>query len=443
MHVYPAYTTTCTSRRSDILFARPQTFPTYLCATILFCFRFHLPERLAVPQLGRLRELMLREARLLDSLSHECVVPLEHGWLEQRTGAQPTDDFFYEIHLRLKAGALTQSVDRPPEATQESATAENLPSGTCPRRESSRFHGRCARQPRLSSPAAAVRCDDSCAAVRLPGGERGPADSSCCFSDGGALRGQDADGDDAAGFLLRSCVPLTVADVDVDDDSEEEVGDGVPDNENAISECRVQRFGASEQDRWGGDDSTDWRGVAEPKSTADGGWGVGLEASGVAAPPPAKLLEEQRCAPVADQGCAFRNGGQEGSGDGTQAARQEKRILRLASYLLLPDWLPLRLWFETEFRPRTAAAPGAREGPTVAISAAEDWRMVWRHLVRMFLQVVRGVDHLHTQGVVHNNLHPGSVWVSGEAGTVLSVTFTSPIYAEDTLQSLWVLLYSC
>lgn len=51
-----------------------------------------MPRSLATPQLGRLRELMLREARLLDSLHHECMVPLECGWLEQRTGEQPGDD---------------------------------------------------------------------------------------------------------------------------------------------------------------------------------------------------------------------------------------------------------------------------------------------------------------------------------------------------------------
>ena len=54
----------------------------------------------------------------------------------------------------------------------------------------------------------------------------------------------------------------------------------------------------------------------------------------------------------------------------------------------------------------------------VAVSAPEDWVIVWRQLVGMFLQVVRGVDHLHTQGVVHNNIHPGSVWVSVEAGAI-------------------------
>lgn len=368
-----------------------------------------MPERLAIPQLGRLRELMLREARLLDSLSHECVVPLERGWLEQRAGAQPTDEFLYETHPKLTAGALTKNLDRPPAATPESATAENLPNGTCPYRESSRFHGYCTRHPRLSSPAA-VRCG-SCAAARGAGGERESADPSC-FLDGGALRGQNND-NDAAAFLLRSCVPMTVADVDDDEDSEEE-GGGLSGNGSAVSERGVKRFGDLEQDRWGGDDTTDWRGIAEPKLTAAGGTEVGLEVSGVAMPPSAQPLDEERCDPAVDQGCAFRNDRREDAGDDSRASRQQKRTLRLASYLLLPDWLPLRLWFETEFRPRTAAAPGAREGPTVAVSAAEDWVTVWRHLVRMFLQVVRGVDHLHTQGVVHNNIHPGSVWVSGE-----------------------------
>lgn len=379
--------------------------------------RFHLPERLAVPQLGRLRELMLREARLLDSLSHECIVPLERGWLEQRTGAQPTDDFFHETHPKTRAGALAKNVDRPPaatQATQESAPAESLPSDTCPCRETLRPHGGCARQPRISSPVT-VR-SDSCSARRSPDPERGPPTDPLCFV-GGAFRYQDGD-DDAAAFLLRSCVPLTVADVDDgdDDDSEEEEGDGVPGSRgHGISEGRVQRFGASkEQDRWGGDGTTGWRGIAEPKSTAVGRAKVGLEtASGVAAPPPAPPLRKERCGPVADQGCAFRNGGLEDAGGDSRSARQKKRTLRLASYLLLPDWLPLRLWFETEFRPRTAA-PGARGGGMVAVSAAEDWVIVWRQLVQMFLQVVRGVDYLHTQGVVHNNIHPGSVWVAAD-----------------------------
>ncbi|CAM9786504.1 unnamed protein product [Laminaria digitata] len=363
---------------------------------------------------------MLREARLLDSLSHDCIVPLEHGWLEQRTGAQPTDNFFHETHERTSA--LAKSVDRPPAVTQvpqDSATAENLPSGTCPCRESSRSRS-CTRQTGESSPVA-VRCD-SCAA-RRPDGERGPppTDPSCFFVEG-ALRGQnDEDDDGAAAFFLRSCVPLTVLDVDDDtDDSEEEEGDCcVPGSGGyGVSEGRVRRLGASEQDRWGGDDSTGWRGTAEPKSTAVGGATVGVEAYGAAtppsAPPSAQPLDEERCDPVAGQGCALRAGGQEDAGGGNMAARQKMRTLRLASYLLLPDCLPLRLWFETEFRPRTAAAPGAREGPMVAVSAADDWVIVWRQLVLMFLQVVRGVDHLHTQGVVHNNIHPGSVWVAAD-----------------------------
>ena len=378
-----------------------------------------MPEKLAVPQLGRLRELMLREAHLLDSLSHECIVPLERGWLEQRTGAQPTDDFFHETHPRSEASALAKIIDRPPVVTQESATAESLPSDTCPCRESLPSHG-CVRQPRLSSPMA-VRCD-SCSA-RRSGRERGPpADPSSFIS--GSLRGQDDDDDDAATFLLRSCVPLTVADVDDDDDSEAEAEDDVPGSGYGTSECRIQRFGASEQDRWGGDDTTDWRGIAEPKSAAVGRAEVGLEASGVTGPPLAQPLDKERCGAVADQVCAFRNGGQEGAGGDSWAARQQKRTLRLASYLLLPDWLPLRLWFETEFRPR-ACAPGARGGAMVTVSAAEDWVVVWRQLVLMFLQVVRGVDHLHTQGVVHNNIHPGSVWVSSQAVDVMPVTFAS------------------
>ena len=322
-----------------------------------------MPERIAVPQLGRLRELMLREARLLDSLSHECIVPLERGWLEQRAGAQPTDNFFREPHPRTRAGALATSVDRPPAVTQAtlgSATVESLTSGIRPCRETPRSHDGCVRQPRLSSPVP-VRCD-SCPS-RRPGRERvPPADPS--FVVDGALRGQDDDGDAAATFLLRSCVPLTVADVDGDDgDSEEGEGDGVPGSGSyGISEGRIQRFGASkEQDRWGGDDTTDWRGIAEPKSTAAGRAEVGLEAAcGVSAPPPVLPLHKERCHLIADQG-AFRNGGKEGDNGGSRAAGQKKRILRLASYLLLPDWLPLRLWFETEFRPRTAA-PGARGG---------------------------------------------------------------------------------
>lgn len=46
--------------------------------------RVDLPENVATSKLGRLRELMLREARLLESLHHDCIVPLECGWLEQR-----------------------------------------------------------------------------------------------------------------------------------------------------------------------------------------------------------------------------------------------------------------------------------------------------------------------------------------------------------------------
>lgn len=51
-------------------------------------------------QLRRLREPMLREARLLDSLDHECVVHLECGWLEQRIGETPRwlGDSFLDRH---------------------------------------------------------------------------------------------------------------------------------------------------------------------------------------------------------------------------------------------------------------------------------------------------------------------------------------------------------
>lgn len=176
--------------------------------------------------------------------------------------------------------------------------------------------------------------------------------------------------------FVRLCVPLTVSAEDSPDV-----------HEDVLPQSQLS---------WGGDSNTDWRGTAEPKgakhaecSAIDGA---------VSSTMPALPFNLKRC------GCTGAPHGQ---------WKKDQRSIRLTSYLLLPDWLPLCLWFEREFEPCVAGddKSGVR-GIDAAVMAAGDWANVWSQLRDMFLQVVSGVEFLHERGVVHNNLHLESVWVS-------------------------------
>lgn len=337
-----------------------------------------------MPHLGRLRELMLREARLLDSLSHECIVPLERGWLEQRAGLeQPAISactVCWNSPLLTTKTIGSEDVD-------DTTPAEERANGEDSLRNRTRFQSRdregpptdvledgclSLRQPHLQSAIAATGSTDSIVCC----GGCGRTDNPARFSvgSGPGLRNED----DAVAFLLRSWVPLTVRDVEVDDDeydmAEQDEGGEMVGSDKNIGEGggrSAAQYGGVEKLRWGGDGTTDWKGTAEPKSTA---YGPTPTTDTPAAEEP---LDRKTPVPKADEG-----------GGNRIAFLCGERIVCLASYLLLPDWLPLSVWFETEFEPRMAASDG-QDGtaPTGVVTAPDDWALVWRHLLSMFVQV--------------------------------------------------------
>lgn len=311
--------------------------------------RFIVPERLAVPQLGRLRELLLREARLLDTLSHSCVVPLESGWLEQRTG-------FEDPHV---CACTTAGCGSYPSSERARNRAEGV-----------------------------GEASESAPSVEQSGS--GADGGASCRDLGSSIRfSMSGEENNVAAFLLRSCVPLTLEDVDGDDndgqqDAGDELANGNEDNRHDGESKNNLQYGGLEQLRWGGDDKTDWRGTAEPKSTAHRtALTPAAEIALVRQTPDNAAIDECPCSCA----CTGRLSTNDGGGRGFFLRRRE-RTLSLASYLLLPDWLPLSVWFETEFEPRTAS-PDAQGGAvtTRAVTAPDDWALVWRHLVSMFVQV--------------------------------------------------------
>lgn len=324
--------------------------------------RFVLPESLAVPRLGRLRELLLREARLLDTLSHGCVVPLESGWLEQRTGVEDPG-----------VGACTgvccsySSVGR----TRKRARGVGKASESAPEEE--RWGG----EECFVSSGCQGRCRGLGPNVRLPlTGDDGPHGET-----------------DVAASLLRSWVPLTLEDVDGDDNDEHQDEGGELAHRVGVRNGLL--FGGFEQLGWGGDDETDWRGTAEPKSSA--------HRTTIST---ARFVEAENdmhewetadnCAATSGErvctcACAGRASTDDGGRRGFSLRRRE-RTLSMASYLLLPDWLPLSVWFETEFEPRTASSDEqSGDLTTRAVTAPDDWAAVWRQLLSMFVQVRSGL----------------------------------------------------
>lgn len=339
-------------------------------------------------QLGPLRELMLREARLLECLSHDSIMPLESGWLEQRAGEESIGSCTYSCCCWPPRGSTC-------EQNNSSWRLENV-------RTASLEQGSCT-------------CGGSCgvdAGWRYPGSNNRPCSTEEGASGtkgprlfwpakGGGL------GENVASFLLRSHVPQTAMEDGWDDDDSESESDTNPvDDAHKGNGCVRERGG---QPCWGGDDSTDWTGMAEPKT-----------------PPNTATVQGGACAPRVALDVAVTEGGTAGCasdqelechGGGGDNGSTAERTLCLASYILMPDCLPLHVWFEREFEPRTALSD-EQGGGTVAVTTPEHWAVVWRQLLVMFLQVVRGVDYLHMQGVVHNNIHPASVWVSKKSGAV-------------------------
>lgn len=317
---------------------------------------------------------MLREARLLESLSHECIVPLERGWLEQRTGSEQPHICACAVSrsslLRNTTTIGSEDVDDTLTSAERREAATDVLEEGC----------LCLRQPRLWSAATPATGDSLlCGSVRL-------LVESCC-----GLRSED----DAVAFLLRSWVPLTVNDVEVDDDeydvAEQDEGDEMAGSNKNIGKGGIRsisQYGGLEQLRWGGDGTTGWRGTAEPKSTADGAICTTNTSAADSSldrkiPNPITATEGCCCS------CAYR--GQVKVDDGGKNLTNflyGERIVCLASYLLLPDWLPLSVWFETEFEPRTATSDeqGGAE-TTGVVTAPDDWALVWRHLLSMFVQV--------------------------------------------------------
>ncbi|CAM9392619.1 unnamed protein product [Hapterophycus canaliculatus] len=401
--------------------------PHVLCET-----RFLLPERLAVPQLGRLRELMLREARLLDALSHDCIVPLERAWLEQRTGFGRPEIGARASCCRCPLASVGCS-RAAPGADERSSLMQDCSSG---RRLECQYRGEsvtaaadegCVQHSGPESGAAAAAAAAGIAADAATSAI-GVIASGSCRKEFQPARFYAGDGDgpgsegDAAAFLLRSWVPLTLDDVDGDDDDRHDTERGKWSETTHAREGTkdgVRRggpqYGGIPQLRWGGDDATDWKGTAEPKPTTNDA------RSSARTPTPARLAKKQSpgrrtrgVASTAENYCTDSNRQDAGSNRVREnARRQGERTLCLTAFLLLPDWLPLSVWFETEFEPRVAAPDdGDGAANTEAVIAPDDWAIVWQHLTRMFLSVVRGVEHFHTKGFVHNSIRPCSVWVA-------------------------------
>ncbi|CAM9122331.1 unnamed protein product [Choristocarpus tenellus] len=164
-----------------------------------------------------------------------------------------------------------------------------------------------------------------------------------------------------ADVALDHCVPWTVS--GEDNTWEEQTSD------DDLSELSPKK----RQVQWGGDGSTDWVGEAEPKHT----------------------LKECRAAAG-------------GSGSRPNLMDEGRRDVHLLSYLQLPDFVPLNLWLKEEFGNDSC---GVKQVP---VGTTEASAQMWWGLVDMFLQIVRGVEHLHINGMVHNNVNPNSVWVSLE-----------------------------
>lgn len=297
----------------------------------------------AVSRLGLLRELMLREARLLDSFHHTCTVPLEDGWLEQRTGRPCSTSPPWGSDTSLNIDATTISSES--ETTHRQATA----GGAWSRSTAAGEFAACNKRPL-----------------------GGVVDANAL-----APGVTSTSGDDPV-ERLRQWVPTTV---------DEASGDSY-DQETKGGYERV----AGVRPHWGGDDSTDWIGTAEPKTPSL----LPLETR----------VQERPMAPCLDK----LYGSREPPNRSGHVASSSK-IVSFASYILTPDWLPLEVWFNEEFEPRMSHAEddaGAR-----SVRRREDWARVWQRMLAMYSEVVRGVEHVHVRGMIHNAVHPWSVWVSG------------------------------
>ncbi|CBJ27934.1 conserved unknown protein [Ectocarpus siliculosus] len=298
---------------------------------------------------------MIREARLLDTLSHDYVVPLEQGWLEERAGLEQ-----FHVHTRSMRksqveGANYASVS----AAQDAIGIERVAHST--------------RQHRCLGNAATTAVLDECSlrqphsrdaaiATTASAAQGSMACCGCFRTEAGfppyyAKRDRySGDEEHAAAFLLHSRVPLTLDDIDCEDGGMGEMSHSNKSIDDAST--APPQHGGLEQLRWGGDGTTGWKGTAEPKPSTD---------------------ETTSCT-----GCTS-----------SPLPTAQPRPISLNS---------------------AAAASEGQDGATTtrAVTAPHDWALVWRHLMSMFKGVLRGVEHLHTKGLVHNNIHPCSLWVAAD-----------------------------
>lgn len=362
-----------------------------------------------MPQLGRLRELMIREARLLGTLSHDYVVPLEQGWLEERAGLEQFHVFARSMRKSQVKGADCMSMSVAEDAIGIERVAHSTRQHPC--WGGVAVLGECSpRQPHSRGAAIATTASAAQGSMACCGSFRTEAGFSPFSINRDKYSGDE---ENAAAFLLQSRVPLTLEDFDCEDGGMGEMTHG---NKSIDDASTVPpRHGGLEQPRWGGDGTTGWKGTAEPKPSAGETTSCTDCTSSplpTAQPRPISL----NSAAAASDGCYFGCSGSETrkTEHGREIVRgQRERTLCLTSYLLLPDWLPLSVWFDTEFEPQTTAPEGQDSAATrKAVTAPHDWALVWRHLMSMFEGVLRGVEHLHTKGLVHNNIHPCSLWVS-------------------------------
>ncbi|CAB1104464.1 unnamed protein product [Ectocarpus sp. CCAP 1310/34] len=381
-----------------------------LCET-----RFVLSERLAVPQLGRLRELMIREARLLDTLSHDYVVPLEQGWLEERAGLEQFHVCARSMRKSQVEGANYTSVS----AAQDPIGIERVAHNT----RQHRCWGDAASTAVLEE--CSLRQPHSMGAAMAKTGSAAQGSTVCCgcfrreagFPPYYAKRDKySRDEENAAAFLLHSRVPLTLDDIDCEDGGMGGMSHSIKSIDDAST--APPQHGGLEQLRWGGDGTTGWKGTAEPKPSADKTTScTGCTSSPLPTGQPRPMSLNSAAAASGGYYCGCCGSETRGTGHGGReiVRRQRERTLCLTSYLLLPDWLPLSVWFDTEFEPQTAAPEGQDGAATArAVTAPHDWALVWRHLMSMFEGVLRGVEHVHTKGLVHNNIHPCSLWVAAD-----------------------------
>lgn len=319
---------------------------------------------------------MFREACLLDSLDHECVVRLECAWLEQRVCETPRG---LGDSLSDRQGA-TAGKNNPviPTAKRRDEGSGGFAQKACWLLQSVEQSA-----PNSSASNTQHRCRSRSLTNSCP---------SICDEDPVAA--------------LRPFVPWTVEEQEADSDfsDTEEGKQGMP--------ISGRRGNIERQPCWGGDQSTRWMGAAEPKGPTTkracptaGSTCVGQRVG--------SSLRERSVAMGRTESVVCRQEDDRvdaniRTGDDCLCLIASPKMISVAAYLLMPDGKTLGEWLETEFEPRIAPD---EQGVAMAVTTAGDWARVWGKLLHMFLQVVRGVEYLHVQGIVHNGISTDSVWV--------------------------------